>query len=61
MSRYVSIHVVSGNKYLPRGSNLSITITGNITMSKEAVQVVTMLFLDFVMIHLNSLNAVTFI
>ena len=48
--------VVSGNRYLPRGSKeniLSITITGNVTtcMSRKVVLVVTILFLDFVMIH----------
>ena len=46
--------VVSGYRYLPRGSKenvLSITITRNVTMSRKAVLVVTILFLDFVMIH----------
>ena len=41
-------------RYLPRGSKenvLSITITGNVTMYKYAMLVVTVLFLDFVMIH----------
>ena len=48
------VSVGSGNRYLPRGINenvLSITITGNVTVSTYEVLVVTILFLDFVMIH----------
>ena len=44
----------SGNRYLPRGSNenvLSISVTGNVTISRYLVLVVTVLFLDLVMIH----------
>ena len=53
LDRYLFI-VVSGNRYLPRGSKenaLSNTITGNVTISIEVVLVVAIPFLDFVMIH----------
>ena len=55
LDRYL-FNVVSGNIYLPRCSKenvLSITITGNVTtcMSRKVVLVVTILFLDFVIIH----------
>ena len=46
--------VVISNRHLPRGSKDNVfytTITGNITMSRYVVLVVTILFLDFVMIH----------
>ena len=51
---YLFIVVIVVIRYLPRGSKenvLSITITGNVTMYKYAMLVVTVLFLDFVMIH----------
>ena len=59
MDRYLFC-VVSGNRYLPRGSKenvLSATNTGNITMSRYVVQVVTIL--DFVIIagSLESVNS----
>ena len=44
----------NGIRYLPRRSNenvLSITITGNVTMTRYVVIVVAILFLDLVMIH----------
>ena len=53
LDRYLS-SAVCGNRYLPRGSKenvLSIPITGNVTMSRLVVPVVTVLFLDFVMFH----------
>ena len=46
--------VVSGNRYLPRGSNdnaLYITTTGNISISRWLIPLVTIPFLNFVMIH----------
>ena len=46
--------VVSGNRYLPRGSNentLCITSTGNVSVARWAISPVTILFLDLVMIH----------
>ena len=46
--------VVSGNRYLPRGSKENIhstIITGTVTMSRWVVLVVTILFFDIVMIH----------
>ena len=46
--------VVSGNRYLPRGSNentLYITSTGNVSVSRWVITLVTIPLLDFVMIH----------
>ena len=46
--------VVTGNKYLPRGSNenaLFITSTGNLSASRWVIALVTMPLLDIVMIH----------
>ena len=46
--------VVSGNRYLPSGSNenaLYITSTGNIFVASEVILLVTILLLDSVMIH----------
>ena len=46
--------VVSGNRYLPRGSNenaLYITCTGNVSVSRWVIPLVTLPLLDFVMIH----------
>ena len=54
LGKILDLPLVSGNRYLPRGSKekvLSITITGNIIMSRYAVLAVAILFLDFVMIH----------
>ena len=53
LDRYL-FSVVIENRYLPRGSKenvLSITITQNVTMSRKVLLVVTILFLDFVIIH----------
>ena len=46
--------VVSGNRYLPRGSNentLCITSTGNVSVARWVIPLVTILLLDLVMIH----------
>ena len=46
--------VVTGNRYLPRGSYenaLFITGTGNVFVSKWEITLVTIPLLDFVMIH----------
>ena len=46
--------VVSGNRYLPRDSNentLYITCTGNASVSRWVIPLVTIPLLDFVMIH----------
>ena len=63
LDRYLFI-LVTGNRYLCRGSVenvLSITITGNVTMSRWVVLVVTVLFFGFFHDSLNSVNSVTFI
>ena len=46
--------VVTGNRYLPRGSNenaLFIISTGNVSVSRWVINLVTIPLLDFVMIH----------
>ena len=46
--------VVSGNRYLPIGSNENtccITSTGNVFVAKWVISLVTIPLLDFVMIH----------
>ena len=46
--------VVSGNRYLPRGSNenmLCTTSTGNASVARWVIALVTILVLDLVMIH----------
>ena len=46
--------VVSGNRYLPRESNeniLCITSTGNVSVGRWVIPLVTILLLDLVMIH----------
>ena len=46
--------VVTGNRYLPRCSNentLYITSTGNVSVARWVIPLVTILFLDLVMIH----------
>ena len=46
--------VVCGNRYLPRDSNentLCITSTGNVSVSRWAIPLLTMRLLDLVMIH----------
>ena len=46
--------VVTGNRYLSRGSNenaLFITSTGNVSVSRWVITLVTIPLLDFVMIH----------
>ena len=46
--------VLSGNRYLPRGSNentLCITSTGNVSVARWVIALVTVLLLDLVMIH----------
>ena len=46
--------VVTDNRYLPRGSNenaLHITSTGNVSVSRWVITLVTIPLLDFVMIH----------
>ena len=46
--------VVTGNRYLPRGSNenaLFITSTGNVSATRWVIPLVTILILDFVIIH----------
>ena len=53
LDRYLFSAVI-GNRYLPRGSKenvFSIAIIGSVTMSRQVILVVTILFLDFVMIH----------
>ena len=60
LDRYL-FSLVRGNRYLCRGSVenvLSITITGNVTMFRWVVLVVTVVFFGF--FH-DSLNSVTFI
>ena len=45
---------VSGNRYLTRGSKrniLSITVTGNVSVSRWVLPLVNRPVLDFVMIH----------
>ena len=45
--------VVSGNRYLPRGSNenaLYITSTGNVSINRWVIPLVMIPILDFVMI-----------
>ena len=46
--------VVTGNRYIPRGSNensLFINSTGNVSVTRWVITLVTILLLDFVMIH----------
>ena len=46
--------VVTGNRYLPRGSNgnaLYITDTGNVLVARRVIHLVTIPLMDFVMIH----------
>ena len=46
--------VVIGNRYIPRGSNensLFINSTGNVSVTRWVITLVTILLLDFVMIH----------
>ena len=46
--------VVTGNKFLPRGSNENapfITSTGNVSVSRWVITLVTIPLLNFVMIH----------
>ena len=46
--------VVSSNRYRPRGSNentLYITSTGDVSVSRWVITLVTILLLDFIMIH----------
>ena len=46
--------VVSGNRYLPRGSNentLCITSTGNVSVARWIRPLITISLLDLVMIH----------
>ena len=46
--------VVSGNRYLPRGSNkktFCITSIGNVSIARWVIPLVTILLLDLVMIH----------
>ena len=46
--------VVIGNRYIPRGSNetaLYITSTGNVSVARWVIPLVTIPLLDFVMIH----------
>ena len=46
--------VMTGNRYLPKGSNenaLFITSTGNVSVNKWVITLVTIQLLDFVMIH----------
>ena len=53
IDRYLS-RVVTGNRYLPSGSNdnaLCITSTGNIPVAGWVIPLVTILLLDLVMIH----------
>ena len=51
--------MVSHNGYLPRGSKgnaLSFTTIGNVSVARQVIPLVTRSFLDFVMIHLNSVK-----
>ena len=46
--------MMSGNRYLPRGSNenaLYITSTGNVFVARWVIPLVNILLLDFIMIH----------
>ena len=46
--------VVSGNRYLSRGSNeniLCVTSTGNVSVARWIIPLVTILLLDLVIIH----------
>ena len=46
--------VVTGNRYLPRGSNentLCINSTGKVSVARRVIPLVTILLLDLVMIH----------
>ena len=44
--------VVTGNSYLPRGSNENaLFITGKVSVSRWVITLVTIPLLDFVMIH----------
>ena len=46
--------VVIGNRYLPRGSNENtrcITTTGNVSVARWVLPLVTILLLDLVLIH----------
>ena len=46
--------VVTGNRYLPRDGNenaLFVTSTGNVSVSRWVITLVTIPLLDFVMIH----------
>ena len=48
------LQLVSGNRYLPGGSNentLFITSTGNVSVSRWVITSVTIPLSDFVMIH----------
>ena len=48
------LRVVTGNRYLPRGSNenaLFITSTDNVSVSRWVITLVTILLFDLVMIH----------
>ena len=48
------LRVVTGNRYLPRGSNknaLYITSTGNVSVARWVIPLVTISLLDLVMIH----------
>ena len=48
------VNMVSDTRYLPRGSNentLCITTTGYVFVNRWAIPLVTIPFLDFVMIH----------
>ena len=47
-------HVVTGNRDLPRGSDekaLLITSTGNVSVSRWVITLITIPLLDFVTIH----------
>ena len=62
--RWYLFRVVSGNRYLPRSSNknvLYITSTGNVSVARWVVPLVTIPLLDLVTIPLNSLNSGKFI
>ena len=53
VGRYL-LRVVSGNRYLPRGSNentLCITNTGNVSGARWVIPLVTILLLNLVKIH----------
>ena len=44
--------VVSGNRYLPRGSNENtLCITSNVSVARWVIPLVTILFFNLVMIH----------